>query len=93
MIQKGVKRLLILFNAIDNRKGHSRYYSPTAKVENYNLITDGKNFFDQPIKNDIKKYESIRKNTTGQRDVYTTGCLLDYNYFKNHYKMIAVDLS
>ena len=40
-----------------------------------------------------KTYENIRKITIGQGDDYTTGCLLDYSYFKNHYKMIAIDLS
>ena len=52
-----------------------------------------KNFFDEPIKNDKIIYESIRKIATGQGDDYTTGCLLDYAYFKNYYKMIAIDLS
>ena len=56
-------------------------------------MTDGKNFFDQPVKNDKVTYENIRKITIGQGDDYTTGCLLDYIYFKNYYKMIAVDLS
>ena len=70
-----------------------RYYLPTEKVEDYYVIIDGKNFFDQPIKNDIKSYDSIRKITTGQGDDYTTGCLLDCNYFKKHYKMIAIDLT
>ena len=51
-----------------------------------------KNFFDQPIKDDKVTYQIIRKITTGQGDDYGTGCLLDYIYFKNHYKMIAVDL-
>ena len=54
---------------------------------------DGRNCFDQPTKNDIKTYENIRKITTGQGDNYTTGCLLGYNYFKENYKMIAIDLS
>ena len=56
-------------------------------------MIDGKNFFDQPINNMIKTYENIRKITIGQGDDYTTGCLLDYTYFKKYYKMIAVDLS
>ena len=56
-------------------------------------MIDGKNFFDQPIKNDKITYENIRKIATGQGDDYTTGCLLDYAYFKNYYKMIAIDLS
>ena len=52
-----------------------------------------KTFFDKPINNMIKTYENIRKTTIGQEDDYTTGCLLDYTYFKKYYKMIAVDLS
>ena len=50
-------------------------------------------FFDQPVKNNEVTYEDIGKNATGQGDDYTTGCLLDYIYFKKYYKMIAVDLS
>ena len=42
---------------------------------------------------DIKRYEEIRKLTTGQGEDYITGCLLDYDYIKNHYRLIAVDLS
>ena len=41
----------------------------------------------------IVTYENIRKITIGQGDDYTTGCLLDYTYFKKYYKMIAIDLS
>ena len=56
-------------------------------------MTDRKNFFDQRIKNDNTTYENIRKITAGQGDDYTTGCLLDYAYFKNVSKMISIDLS
>ena len=56
-------------------------------------MIDGKNFFDQLVKSDKVTYENIRKITTGQGDDYTTGCLLDYTYFKKYYKMITVDLS
>ena len=52
-----------------------------------------RNFFDQPIKNDLKTYDNIRKIATGQGDDYTTGCLLDYPYFKKYYKLIVIDLS
>ena len=52
-----------------------------------------KTFFDQPVKHDIRKYDNMRKVSTSQGDDYTAGCLLDYNYFKEHYKMIAIDLS
>ena len=56
-------------------------------------MTNGENIFDQPIKNNKVTYENIRKIAAGQRDDYTTGCLLDYSYFMDIYKMIAVDLS
>ena len=55
-------------------------------------MTNRENFFDQPIKNHKLTYESIRKTVIGQGDDYTTGCLLDYPYFKVSYKMIAIDL-
>ena len=50
-------------------------------------MINGKNFFDQPIKDDKVAYEYIRKLATGQGDEYTTGCLLDYPYFKDCYKI------
>ena len=56
-------------------------------------MIDGRNFFDQPINSMNKTYENIRKIATGKGDDYTTGCLLDYPYFKENYKMIAIDLS
>ena len=91
---QGVNRLFVLtFNANDSRIGHLRYSLPTKKVEDYNFMIDGRKCFDQPIRNDIRTYENIRKIATGQGDDYTTGCLLEYNYFKKHYKMIAIDLS
>ena len=56
-------------------------------------MIDGQNFFDKPARNDLMAYDNIRTIATGQRDDYTTGCLLDYDYFKKYYKMIAIDLS
>ena len=53
----------------------------------------GQNSLDQPLRNDLTTYDSIQKIATGQRDDFTTGYLLDYNHFKNYYKMIALDLS
>ena len=52
-----------------------------------------KTFFDQPIHSKFKTYDNIQKIAAGQGDDYTTGCLLDYSYFKDCYKMIAIDLS
>ena len=54
-------------------------------------MINAKNLFDQQVKNDLRTYDSTRKIPTGQGDDYTTGCLLDYNYFKDHFKMIATD--
>ena len=56
-------------------------------------MIDGTNFFNQPINNNFKTYENIRKIVTGQGDDYTTGCFVDYSYFNKDYKMIALDLS
>ena len=56
-------------------------------------MIDGKNIFDQPVKNNIRTYDNIRKISLGQGDEYTTSCLLDYNYFKEHYKVMTIDLS
>ena len=55
-------------------------------------MIDGRNFFDQPAKNNLRIYDNIRKITTGQGDDYTTGCLLDYNFFNEYYNMIVLDL-
>ena len=57
------------------------------------MLIDSRNYYDQSISNQIRKYDKIRKVATGKGDDYTTGCLLDYQYFKDHYKLIAVDLS
>ena len=62
-------------------------------MKDYNVMIDGQNFFDQPINIMNKTYENIRKIATGQGDGYTAGFMLDYSYFKDHYKMIAIDLS
>ena len=55
-------------------------------------MIDGQNIFDQPVKNNKITYENIRKIATGQEDDYAAGCILDYAYFRDNYKMIAVDL-
>ena len=84
---QGIKRLFVLaFENDTQRTSHSGYYLPNVEIKNYIMINGG-NFFDQPIKN------SEVKIATGQGDDYTTGCLLDYPYFKDSYKMCAVDLS
>ena len=68
-------------------------YLLNVELKDYNIMINGENLFDQPVKNNKVTYENIRKIATGQGDDYTTDCLLDYSYFKDSYKLIAVDLS
>ena len=91
---QGVNRLFVLAFENDNYKISTRRYNlPTVEIKHYNVMINGENSFDQPIKNNKVTYDNIRKIATGQGDDYTTGCLLDYSYFSDTYKMIAVDLS
>ena len=74
---QGVNRPFVLAFEYDSQKtGNKRYYIPFIEIKDYNVMTDGKNFFNQPVKNDKVTYENIRKIATGQGD-YTTSCLLD----------------
>ena len=91
---QGVGRLFVLsFENEAGRTSHSTYYLPKAEIKDYNVMIEGKNFFDQPINSDFKTYENIRKIATGRGDDYMTCCLLDYSYCKDHSRMIAIDLS
>ena len=91
---QGVNRLFILaFENDDDRTSYDKYYLSTVEIKDFNIMINGENFFDQPIKNNNVTYQNIRKIATGQGDDYTTGCLLDYPFFPDTYKMIAVDLS
>ena len=75
-----------------SRNLNERAFLPVVKITNYNVLIDGRTSYDQPINDQIKKHNDIRKTETEQGDDYTTGCLLDYQYFKDHYQLIAVDL-
>ena len=89
---QGVNRLFVWsFENENGRTSYSEYCLPKVQVKDYNVKIDGGNFFDQPINKDIKTCENIGKIATGQGDDDTTGCLLDYPYFKENYKMIAID--
>ena len=91
---QGVNKLFVLrFENENGRTSHSTYYLPKVELKDYNVMIDGRIFFDQPINSMNKTYENIRKISTGKGDDYTTGCLLDYHYFKENYKMIAIGLS
>ena len=89
---QGVDRLFVLaFENDAQRTVHSGHYRPNVEIKNYVMI-NGENVFDQPIKDNKVTYKN-RKIATGKGDNYTTGCLLDYPYFRDNYKKIAVDLS
>ena len=68
--------------SVTNENSYRRYFLPSLKIKNYNIEIDGRNFYDQSINDVIKQYDEIRKISTGQGDDYTTGCLLDFVYFK-----------
>ena len=91
---QGVNRIFILVFENDRQRTSAKgYYFLNVEIKDYNVMINGENLFDQPIKNNKITYENIRKITTGQGDDYTSCCLLDYPYFKESYEMIAVDLS
>ena len=82
--------LVLLFKNEDDRISFSKYYVPNVEKKDFTVLIDGKRFFDIPIKND-KAYEQIIE--MGSNNDYTTGSLLDYEYFSNHCRLIAIDLS
>ena len=82
---------MLSFEGDGRRKSSKQVYLPTVETRAYNVVIDGRNFLDQPIKNDLKTYDNIRKIATGADDDYTTECLLDYLYLKSYY-LIAIDL-
>ena len=91
---QGVNRLFVLAFENDTQGTSSKsYYLPNVEIKDYNIMIKGEDFFDQPVKDNKVTYKHITKIATGKGDDYTTGCLLDYPYFKDSYKMIAVDLS
>ena len=91
---QGVNRLFVLsLKDDDGRESHEQYCFPTVEIKDYNVMINERNFFDQPIKNFLKTHKHIRKIVTGQGDDYTTGCFLDYPYFKKYFKLIAIDLN
>ena len=90
-----VNRLFVLSfsrnNNTDNRDSFSHYYVPNVEIKDFNVLIDGKKFFDLPVKNKEKAYEKIL-DMSNNND-YTTGNLLDFAYFKEIYKLISIDLS
>ena len=76
-----------------NKDSQQMYYLPRNDLNKYNVIIDRRNLYDNPIESGIEKYRELKKVMIGKGEDYTTGSLLDYNCFKKHYKLVAVDLS
>ena len=90
-----VNRLIVLSfprsNNTDSRYSFSNHYVPKVKINDFNVFIDGKRFFDLPVKNEEETYEKIIDMSNNNKN--TTGNLLDFGYFKENYKLIAIDLS
>ena len=80
-------------NGQPTRNGQRKYYLSRIDLEKYNVIIDGRNFYDNPIESDFEKCRELKKVMIGKGEDYTTGSLFDFNYFNKHYKLVAVDLS
>ena len=85
---QGVNRLFVMaYNRVDGqptRNGQRKYYLPRISLNKYNVIIDRRNFYDNPIESDIEKHRELKKVMIGKGEDYTTGSLLDYNYFDKH---------
>ena len=94
---QGVNRLFVMAynraNSQPTRNEQRKYYLPRIDLEKYNVIIDGRDFYDDPIESDIEKYRKLIKVMIGKGEDYTAGSLMDFNYFDKHYKLVAVDLS
>ena len=87
-----VNRLFVLpFENEEDRTSFSRYYTPKVEIKDFNVLVDGKSFFDVPVKNKEEAYEEITE--ISKNNDSTTGSLLDYEYFSKHYELFAIDLS
>ena len=87
-----VNRLFVLaYQNANDRQSFSTFYLPRVMVKDFNVIIDKLAFFDLPTKTEEEAYEKIIY--ISRNNEYTTGNLLDYDYFKNYYKLIAIDLS
>ena len=94
---QGVNRLFVMAynraNGQPTRNGQQKHHLPRIDLEKYNVIIDGRNFYDNPIESDTEKYRELKKVMIGKGEDCTTGSLLDFNYFDKNYKFVAVDLS
>ena len=82
---------VLSFEDEEDRTSFLKYYVPKVEIKDFNVLIDEKSFFDVTVKNKGEAYEKIL--SISKTNDYTTGNLLDYEYFPKHYKLIAIDLS
>ena len=93
---QGVKELFVpAFNNTDtdnwvSRNRYRKYFLLRLEINNYNVLIDDRNFYDQPINDPIKKHDKITKFVTRPGEDYMKGCLLDYSYFKYNYQLVLI---
>ena len=88
---KANQLFVLSFENEDDKKSFSKYYTRKIVIKDFNVLIDVNSFFEVPVENKDETYENIieMSKTNG----YTTGNLLNYEYFLKHYKLIAIDLS
>ena len=93
---QGVNRLFVMaYNSANDqptRNGQQKYYLPRNDLNKYNVIIDGRNFYDNPIESDIEKYRELKTVMVGKGEDYTTGSLLDFNYFKEQFNKLNLNI-
>ena len=82
---------VLAYQNVDDRQSYDEFYLPKVMAKDYNVIIDTLAFFDLPIKTEEEVYEKIID--ISRNNEFTPGNLLDYDYFKEYYKLIAIDLS
>ena len=77
----------------NNNNSRNRYYLPRAEIRDFNVLIDRRNFYDQNVISSIVRYNELLKMTTERSEDYSTGCLLDYDYYFKDFNTTAIDLS
>ena len=77
----------------NTEESRRRYYLPRAQIKDYNILIDGRNFYDQNVNSNIVRYNELLTMTTGSSEDYSTGCLLDYDYYLKDFNIVGIDLS
>ena len=77
----------------NTEESRRRYYLPRAEIKDYNILIDGRNFYDENVNSSIVRYNELLKMTTGISEDHSTGCLLDYDYYIEDFNIVGINLS